>query len=76
MKKTKFETEIGWTNEFISPEEREKGENLESEKVDEQIVWQLGMIGLYLIFGKNLDYRKIKNDKDINWVKVKETVNR
>ena len=76
MKKTKFETEIGWTNEFISPEEREKGESLESEKVDEQIVWQLGMIGLYLIFGKNLDYRKIKNDKDINWVKVKETVNR
>jgi hypothetical protein len=43
-----------------------KGE-LPEELLDEQLVWSVGIIGLYMLLGKGFNYRSIKKDSDIDW---------
>lgn len=40
--------------------------------VDEQIVWQIGMLGLYMLLGPNYNYERILKDSDIDWQKVQK----
>lgn len=39
---------------------------------DEQIVWQMGMLALYMILGESFNYERVSSEDDIDWVKVKK----
>lgn len=56
-----------WSGTFASPEDKYNNGKIEMEKVDEQMVWQVGILGLYMILGPRFEYEKILKDTDINW---------
>lgn len=61
------ESEFVWTNRFASPEEKYNNGKIEVEKGDEQIVWQIGILALYMLLGEDFKYEKIFKDNDIDW---------
>lgn len=64
-------SEICWSRRFASPEEKIRNGRIDKEQVDEQLVWQVGMLGLYMILGESFDYEKIYEDEDIDWEYVR-----
>lgn len=67
-------SEFAWSPEGSSPEDRAKESELPEEQIDEQLVWNLGIIGLQMVLGPNFAYSKINNDVSIPWNKVKDSV--
>lgn len=61
------ESEYCWSRKFASPEDRARISELAGEMVDEQIVWNLGVIGLYMLLGPDFPYEKINDDSFVPW---------
>lgn len=42
---------------------------------DEQLVWNLGILALYMVLGPKFRYHSIQNNSDIPWENVKNQIN-
>jgi hypothetical protein len=48
---------------------------LPEEQIDEQLVWNLGIIGLYMLLGPQFNYDDINKDDYIPWDEVRQITN-